>query len=317
MKIFSIVVLFLLFTACGNNDSNTDLSKNKDSLAVTKNVKKVVGIGKIEPKEGIVSLAAKTGGIVDSVPNQAGDSLRRDDVVIALKHEDLALKIDEIKAKINTSQQEIASNKVSVGQYKAQLEDKKNTLAVSEKLAESGAETNQNVSKLQTDKKVLEVELSKSQKQVSVSQSQLNELQAQLRSAKNKLQEQVVKAPSAGVLLSIDTQKGEAIQALQPFATFAAKGPLVVHGEADEMFANQLKKQQNVKVHYIGDSKTITTGKIIYLSPTLSDKSLFTDVPGEQQDRRVRRFKVLLDSTNNLLINTKVECNIDIKSNPK
>ena len=315
MKIFSILSFLLLLTACNSGESTTEKKGMKDSISRPHQINVVVGIGKVEPEEGVVNLASNSGGIVASIFKQAGDSLKEGDTIIMLQQKDLALKVNEIKAKIQTQKEQIASNKVAVGQYKAQLEENNKTLKVSQKLVKSGAETDENVSALKTDKKVLEVEFNKSQKAVAVSQSQLNEMQAQLKSAKNKLQDQVIKAPSDGILLSIDTKKGEAIQPLASFATFAAKGPIVVHGEADELFANRLKIGQSVKVHYIGNSKTITTGKIIYLSPILSNKSLFTDVPGEQQDRRVRRFKVLLDSTQNLLINTKVECNIDIKNN--
>lgn len=315
MKTISILSFLILITACNSKESSAENNQGKDTVSVSNQVIVVVGIGKVEPKDGVVDLASNSGGIVASVLKQAGDSVKVGETIIRLQQEDLSLKIDEIKAQIQTQQQQIESNKVSVGQYKAQLQEKKNTLKVSEKLAKSGAETNQNVSALKTDKKVLEVELSKNQQEVAVSRSHLKELQAQLKTAENNLDNQSVKAPSDGISLSIDTKKGEAIQALQSFATFAAEGPIVVHGEADEMFANRLKTGQKVKVHYIGNKKTITTGEIIYLSPTLSNKSLFTDVPGEKQDRRVRRFKVLLDSTDDLLINTKVECNIDLKSN--
>ncbi len=314
MKIFSILSFLLLLTACNSDEATAENKSQQDSISAPQQVNIVVGIGKVEPIGGVVNLASNSGGIVASILKQAGDSLKAGDTIVALQQNDLALKVDEIQAKMQTQKEQIASNKVAVGQYKAQLEEKNKTLKVSQKLVQSGAETNENVSALKTDKKVLEVELNKSQKAVAVSQSQLNELQAQLKSAENKLQDQLIKAPSDGILLGIDTKKGEAIQPLESFATFAAEGPIVVHGEADELFANRLEIGQRVKVHYIGNPRTITTGKIIYLSPILSNKSLFTDVPGEQQDRRVRRFKVLLDSTNNLLINTKVECNIDLNS---
>jgi len=156
------------------------------------------------------------------------------------------------------------------------------------------------------------VQLNKSKQTVAVSKAQLRELRAQLKSAQNSLHQKTIKAPSDGILLSIDAKSGSAIQALESFATFAPEGKWVVHGEADEMFANRLKKGQRVRIHYIGNSSTITNGKIISLSPKLSNKSFFTDVPGEQQDRRVRRFKVLLDSADHLLINAKVECEIHL-----
>ena len=220
----------------------------------------------------------------------------------------------QLKDQLATQNSVIESNKIDVGQYQAQLDEASTKLATTEKLAKSGAETAENVESQKTDKRVLEVKFQKSQKAVTLSQSQLNELQSELKSAEHSLDEKTVKAPSDGLLLSNDAKEGAAIQPLVSFATFAAKGPTVVQGEADEMFANRLNLGQRVDIHYIGDSTVVTTGKISFLSPLLTNKSLFADVPGELQDRRVRRFKVLLDDTNGLLINNKVECVIHLDS---
>lgn len=315
MRYLLIGFSLLLLTACGGNTNSADNQNVKtDSLSTPANISRVVGIGKVEPEKGIVELASDAGGIVDSIGKQAGDSLQKGDIIIRLRQLDAKLKVQQLKDQIATQKQEIKSNKIDVGQYEAQLDQASSKLAISEKLAKSGAETAENVEAQRTDEKVLTVKMQKSKNAVNQSLSKLNELQSELNSAEHTLDEKTVKAPSDGILLTNDARKGAAIEPLTSFATFAPKGPTVVHGEADEMFANRLKIGQKVDIHYIGDSTIVTTGKINFLSPLLSNKSLFTDVPGEQQDRRVRRFKVLLDDTDELLINNKVECVIHLNS---
>ncbi len=309
-------VLFLtIITACNQSTREANNNHNKaDSLFAPQNIHKIVGIGKVVPQKGMVDLASETGGIVRSVYKESGDSVHQGEAIIVLKQKADFLKIQELKDQIATQKQQVAANKISSKQFLTQLESKEKNLAISKKLLKTGAETREQVADLQTEKEVLKVKVEKSQKEVHLSQSKVRELQSKLASAENQLNDKTIKAPSDGIILNIDAKVGSAIQALQSFATYAPNGAWIIHGEADEMFANQLAIGQKVGIHYIGNNHIITTGKIIALSPDLSNKSIFTDEPGEQQDRRVRRFKVLLDSKDHLLLNSKVECNIHIKN---
>lgn len=314
MKYVLFIPIILLIVSCDSGRQSTQKVRSKDSLTIPEDIHTIVGIGRVEPEKGIVNLASEAGGIVQSVNKHAGDTVRKGAVILMLKQNDAKLKMQQLKDQILTQQRQMQSDQIVVNQYKAQLQNKTQTLATSEKLAQTGAETRENVASLKTEKKVLEVQLAQREKAVSIDRSKISTLQTQLKSAENTLREKTVRAPSDGILLSMDAKAGGAIEPLTSFATFAPKGPWVVHGEADEMFANRLAIGQQVSIRYIGNVNTITTGEIIYLSPDLSNKSLFTDAPGEKQDRRVRRFKVLLDSTGRLLLNSKVECNIHLKN---
>ncbi len=314
MRYVLIPLISLLLFSCGAKESSSEQGQTQDSASVPANVNVIVAIGKVEPKAGIIDLSADAGGIVQSVAAQAGDSVRKGTVILTLEQRHAALKVQQIKDQIATQKQQVEADQIATGQYRAQLQEKLSTLATSEKLLETGAETRQNVARLKTDIKVLKVQLAKSKKTTAISRSRLTELTAELNAAEHALGEKTIKAPADGVLLHIDAEPGSAIKPLEPFAAFASKGPLVVHGEADELFANRLAIGQQVVIHHIGDKQTITTGTISALAPALRNKSLFTDVPGELQDRRVRRFKVLLDSAAHLLINTKVACTIYLKS---
>jgi hypothetical protein len=56
---------------------------------------------------------------------------------------------------------------------------------------------------------------------------------------------------------------------------------------------------------------------VYFTSSFLKKKSLFTDQSGEKEDRRVRTIKLLLDAPENLLLNARVECVIDISNSVK
>lgn len=318
MSFKSINILYLftflfLFASCGNTNQEKEAQHSaKDSISIPKDINSVVGIGKVEPQKGIIDLASKTGGIVKAVYKQSGDSIKKGETIIVLQQDAERLKIQEIKTKIATQKQQVEAKKIQVQRFQTQFQDKTDKLKISKNLLQSGAETKENVTTLQNDKKLLKIKLKENKKDVGLSIAKVRELKAKLATAQNKLRNRSIDAPSDGVILNITAKAGSAIQPLQSFATYAPSGDWVIHGEADEMFANRLKIGQKVSIHYIGNSHIITTGKIISLSPDLSNKSLFTDEPGEQQDRRVRRFKVLLNNRDHLLINSKVECNIHI-----
>jgi len=55
------------------------------------------------------------------------------------------------------------------------------------------------------------------------------------------------------------------------------------------------------------------TGKVILAAPYLRKKSLFSDKVDNLEDRRVREVRVQLDSTETLLIGSRVECIIELK----
>jgi len=88
---------------------------------------------------------------------------------------------------------------------------------------------------------------------------------------------------------------------------------VIVRAEIDELFADRLAEGQQVEIRYVGSDSTIATGKVMYLSPWLKKKSLFTQRAGDQEDRLVRELKVSLDNGSSLILNSRVECVINVK----
>jgi len=306
-------MLSLAFIACKsdkNQDSSSAIHPNTNNLA---EVSHVVGIGKVEPQNGIVQLAGEVSGIIQQVYKMDGDHVNKGEIIIQLSNNEQQLKVRQIEKQIKAAQISVKADQANVDEAIIKLQHKKDQLATSRKLLSSGGETNDNILQMETDKNVLESQLTHNKAIVDQGMTNIEELQSQLSIVKADLEKRSIKAPSSGTILTMNVHKGEALNALATFASFAPDEPLVVHGEADEMFANKLKIGLKVTIHNIGDNSQVATGKIIALASGLNNKSLFSDEPGEQQDRRVRRFKVLLDEPHSLLINTKVSCDIQLK----
>lgn len=308
------VLLFILiasfFMACNSGEKEETSEK---SLSIPEKVSQVVGVGRILPEGGIVDLATDQAGIINQVEKFSGDSVKEGETILILNQSDATLEVQRLQNEITAQQHLIESNDLLVKQYQTQLEHKEEEVTTGKELFTSGNETRAYVRNAETERDVLKNQILQNGKTGDVNRAKLKEMETQLRQAQDNLDKLSVKAPFDGVLLAQDAKVGAALQPFQSFARLASDSPLLVEGEVDEMFANRLEIGQKVSVHYLGNKETIAQGVISYLSPDLKNKSLFNEEPNELQDRRVREFKVRLDEMDHLLLNSKVECNIQIQ----
>lgn len=308
---FSLVaggLCLLLFNACNSRKQAPQQAPN-DTTQVSQAVAHVVGLGKVEPMDGIIELASEVSGVVKELHKKDGDTVRKGEIILVLSQTNQQLKIQEIQKQIEAAQQTVLASQASVQQNELRLQRAQQQVSTGKRLLSSGGETGDQVAQLETEARIVKEQLRQTKTEVAEARAKQAELEAQLASARYDQANRLVKAPRDGILLSMNANQGEALNALQRYAILAPSGPLVIRGEVDELYASLLKLNQQVNIHLVGHGLILATGKIIFLSPGLNDKSIFAEVPGEAQDRRVRRFKVLLDSSD-LLINTKVSCDI-------
>ena len=312
-KIILGMLLLVFFSSCGNKEAEERAEKIKgESLSVPQVITNVAAIGKIEPEQGLVSISSEKGGIVLKVVRKAGDSVIKGDIILILKAGIENLNEDIIRSQIRRQKLLAEADFSNIAQYRIQLDEKNRELTISERLVKSGAETVQNIESTRKDIQVLAANLISAKKSSAASYSEIAVLQVQLKEAQSTTAEMTVRALQDGIIVSMDAKIGTAISPLSTFATLAPAGKIVVHGEIDEMFASKVKLGNQVMVTIPGTNSVIGEGKIIYLSPILADKSIFYELSGEQNDRRVRSFKVELLKTEGLLINQKVQCDIKV-----
>lgn len=305
----------LLLFSCANKKTEEAIEAAKaDSLSRPENVSTVAAIGKIEPMEGMVEIAAEKGGIVSKVYKLAGEKVKKNELLIAL-NADLELSNENtVRAQVTSRQKQAQADATLITQYEVQLREKEKDLAASERLVRTGAETQQNVDIKRRERDVILANLKNARANAAASRSQVNEAVAQLNEAKAGTGQMYIRASKTGMVVTMDAKPGQAVNALTPFATIAPDGQLVVHGEIDEMFAARVSTGDTVEIRYPGNAKLLAKGTVIELSPVLEDKSLFYEKAGEASDRRVRRFKASIEHADNLLINEKVEAVIHLQN---
>lgn len=316
--LFILPVLVSLIISCkskSDNEKNAQLEKPsiKASFDTLNNkIKVVVGIGKIEPETEILPLASDRGGIIDKVFKGDGDMVKKGDMLLSINSDIEQLKVELIRNQILTQQNQIKFDKASITEAEARLANKNQLLTSSTELIKTGAETRQNLDDLKTEVKTLDAILEKSLASLAVSESKLRELNVELRSAIIEVAKRNLRAPSDGIVLDVMVTPGSAIPQYGEFAQFAPSGRIIARCEIDELFANKVQTGQTADITLVGNSEILTTGKVIKTTPFLKKKSIFSELAGDKEDRRVREVWILLDNPSNLLYNTQVECIISL-----
>ena len=309
MKYILISITALLFFSCNKKDE-----VKQGETGFTKEVLSsgIVGIGRVEPEEKLSLLATEVGGVVLAIHKKENDTIGKNDLIIELDHSVQDAKIARIKSRIQTQKGEIDIAQLKLKEQKINVENKQIELERLRNLHGKGAETKQNVDNLETETKIFQTNLEQLKSKVLVENSRLQEIKQELEVSNRELQQYLIKAPGDGQIMTMYATKGAALSPSQSFADFIPKSNLVAACEIDELFADKVKKGQKAIIRQVGSNKTIGSGRVIFASSALKRKSIFSEKAEDQEDRRVREIKILLNNPTKYLINSRIECVIQV-----
>lgn len=310
-------ILLILFTVplllgCGTEENEPEEREQNTEVAAEMNIDIIVAVGKVKPENDIVTLSAPTGGIVRAVFKKDGEEIQPGELVLQLDDEVEQRKIEEIKTQIQSQRSQIAIEQTQQREAEINLANQQSLLAKTKRLLESGAETEQTFADLSTETWVLEVSVERLQAKIQLAVNRLNELRSQLNTAETEAQKKQFTSPFGGTLLDLQVNQGEAVNQFATYAEFAPRGNLIVRAEVDELFSAKVKVGQRVEIVYRGSDEVMAVGEVDLVSPYLKKKSLFSEKPNDQEDRRVREIRIALEDAGSLIINAKVECKIKV-----
>jgi len=310
---FVLPVMFMFSCSGKQSKSNVKNDSIPSQVLSADEISTVSGIGLVEPESQIVDLALNNSGTISRVYQSSGTKVKKGDIILSLDHKDDQLNLQETQAQRTTAQITEQLNQANVQETQNRLNDAISTLNQTKKLFEKGAVTRQELDNDELNVKVLKIQLEQNQLSVQQAKSQINQSNVSIAKAQNTLEDDVLRAPSDGVVLQVLVPEFSNVQANQNLVEFAPDGPTVVRCEIDEMFANYIQPGQKVDICNVGFSKVIATGTIQKALPFLKQKSLLSDNSTDQQDRRVREVVILLNDAQGLLYNSRVDCTIHLK----
>jgi multidrug resistance efflux pump len=315
-KIYLFIIPFFI-TACSSNKENNEksgaASHSVNSALV--DVSEVVGVGKVEPEQEIISLAAATGGVVKEIYRKDGDIIKKDEPLVRLDDELELIKVSQLKSQYNAQKSQEEIDELNLRESEARLSNKKKLLQSVRTLESKGAETTQALDDLETEVTTLSLTTEKNRSSVNLSSSRLRELAEQVRYAEAEASKKILRSPYDGILLETHIKKGSALTQFEKYAEVAPAGPMTVRTEVDELFAGRLKQGLDADIRFVGSDSVVARGKVIFLSPYLKKKSLFSQKANDQEDRLVREVRIKLEGDNGLIMNSKVESVIKLKNN--
>lgn len=312
-----LFIIPLVITACSggkeNNEKPGAASNTVNSATVV--VSEVVGVGKVEPEQEIISLAAPTGGVIKEIYRNDGDIIKKDEPLARLDDELELIKVLQLKSQYNAQKSQEEIDKLNLKESEARLFNRKKLLQSVRTLESKGAETTQTLDDLETEVTSLSLTVEKNRASVNLSSSRLREIAEQVRYAETEAFKKILRSPYDGILLEMHIEKGSAVNQFDKYAEVAPSGPMTVRTEVDELFAGRLKQGLDAEIRFVGSDSVVAKGKVIFLSPYLKKKSLFSQKANEQEDRLVREVRIKLEGENGLILNSKVESVIKLKNN--
>jgi len=309
--LIAVSILSLSLGSCGSKKEDAATS-NKVAPIVPIEAKEVLALGRVEPEAKIVSLASDVSGIVAEVFVKEGQTLEAGQPILSFSHEVKDAEIALAQSSVATKRSQIQADKAFIEQAEVDLQNRKTTYERLRRLALQGAETQQSVDDAKNLVDKQELEIRRLTETMHVSQNLLNEQTKQVALRQAERNRLTVKAPSKGVLLSLDAKVGAGLSANSTLGDFAPDGRTTFLSEVDELFADQIVVGAKAILRNQGSTEELATGKVIYASPYLKKKSLFSDAAGDAEDRRVREVRILIESGKPLLINSRLEAVIQL-----
>jgi HlyD family secretion protein len=304
----SVVSIWLLF-GCGKPSVENDNAK--DPLAIRADtplvVREVIGLARVEPPEKIITLNAESAGYLRELYISDGQRVKKGEVIARLDYQLEKAQLEQAKSKLQTQRDAVAVAEANLTVLQAKSENAQNTLERNRRLATGNATTIQQLDESRFALGEIAAQINAQRADIAKEQSRLRELEADVQYQQTVLNQRNLTAPMDGIFLKVDIKPGQFVSNNSALGAFAVDGPYLAVTEVDELFADRIQAGQKAFVRMQGGSDTLATGTVVFASPFLQRKSLFSDSPDNLEDRRVREVHIRLDANDRVLIGARVE----------
>lgn len=301
--------LMLTATSCQNSADQEMAKAKKDSIAALPPTNdRIVGVARVEPEDGLMTLTAGSSGRVLDIRIDENQSIPKGYQLLTLETDLERSQLAQASSKVDTQQAAIAAQQAALAGLKVQLQNARITYERNVELHRGKALTKQALddSKSTLDKLIQDVD--QTEATIHQAKSRLAEINTDISYYRTVLNKKQVTSLVAGKVLKVLIKTGDYIGNDTPIADFAPEGPLYAKTEVDELYAERVKVGQKAYVVSQTTGDTLATGEVSYAADYLKQKSLFKDQATELEDRRVRDVSVRLDSGRMPLIGSRVDC---------
>lgn len=302
----------MILTALIGCKSEKKKKEEQEKAKVSAVYGSVIAIGKVLPEGGWVQISSPVSAEVKDIMVKEGDEVEQGQVLMTLKENteglDLAQsqsQLESLKAQHQVNIRDLAKQEIILRELMSKYETSRSLLA-------KNAETRENVDKDLSNVKQQEELISGLKSQISANQATEKEQSIVIAKNRQSLKDYQVTAIKKGIVSELNVEIGQTINGTAELGKIVDSENIIIEAEVDELFADSVMIGQTVDINFVGKPTVIGKGKIVYLSPTLMNKSILFETANEAEDRRVRRIRIEPEGNSALLINSKVECRIKL-----
>jgi len=301
----------VLATACTSDKKEEE--NTKSNTEILQEVTEVKAIGKVVSADDYAVIASATAGQISNILVQEGDSVQKGQLILKLGTGNSSLDIEEAKAQLNSLRAQNKTVIEDIAKAEIYMQDLKEKYETSKTLFAKNAETKEKLDADYSNWQQQEANLRGLRQSLKAQKLTEKEKQIQINKAQNTIGDYSVKASASGVITDLTARLGQSIGSAEELGKIINIENPIIEAEVDELFAGDIKVGQKVFVFPVGRKDTIATGEVYYANQILSNKSILYETANESEDRRVRKIKVKLNQSSNLIINAKVDCSIRIR----
>jgi len=287
-----VIVVFIPF--------NKNSSQNQDVQITTVEIGKVVrsflGEGIVEPQSEVLVLSPAS-SIIKEILEEVGSHVNKGEPIIILDPSPVQSQIENIQDQLEMKENSLRKNQLNARSTKVDLEynvqvknlriaSLKSELADQEQLLEVGGISPAKFEKTRQELELAEQDLVMLKEKNSINLEQLEAdeegLRLQIDMQKKELavkeealSKMIIRAPSAGIILSIRGKVGEKVDNDRLLIEMSDLTNFKIQGQVDDDYSEQLKT--GVKVYVALDNEKLS-GVVGTVNPVIRDRKIDFDV---------------------------------------
>ncbi len=302
-----------------------------------RDVARVGGNGRVEPREPETLLAVAVAGVIARVAVKEGDAVKAGDVLLELdasveRASLLAADADIVAATADfrrltkgSRQEEVDAALAEAEGARARMELSDATLRRTEALATTGSVAPDALDRAKSQQKAdaQSLALSEARKRQTLAGSRGEDIlaaRARLQGAEARREQQraqvarlQVKAPGDGVILEIKQRVGEYASPATPVVVLGDTSVINVRVDIEERDIARVKLGATAQVSVDALPGQIFVGKVVTVAQRMGRKNIRTDDPAERIDTKILEVVLQLESPAGLVIGQRAMAFVDTR----
>ncbi|MBO8129022.1 MAG: efflux RND transporter periplasmic adaptor subunit [Peptococcaceae bacterium] len=263
------VVLVVSVYLYGYKEKVVTAEAQKRELVMT-----VRGEGVVRARDAAVLYAAVAGKL-ERVAVEAGDRVKKDDILAVYDLSPFSAEVDRCRAELDAAEAELASRRkesdAAVAAARLELQRSQDYLSKMEKLYQQNAVSQEELARARQARDLALQEVRRAealQQGVKAMEARVEAARAALDLAEDRLRQATVKARRDGVVLAVPVEKGMVVSPGAHLFTVGDPTKLEIEAEFSPSEAGGIRTGQEVRVYHLAGGPVVATGRVTEVNPT-------------------------------------------------